>query len=83
MTVKVDERGRVVIPSDIRRQLKIKNIVKISVKDDEITLKPIEDPLASLEKLVVRGTRDVEKEIRTLRSSAERELQKEASDCQG
>jgi len=78
VTVRVDEKGRVVIPSNIRRQLNIKNIVKISVKGEEITLKPVEDPLSSLEKLVIKGTVDVEGEIRRLRRAAERELQKEA-----
>jgi AbrB family looped-hinge helix DNA binding protein len=78
VTVRVDEKGRVVIPSDIRRQLNIKNVVKISIKDGEVALKPVEDPLKSLEKLVVKGTSDVEKEIEMLRRAAERELQKEA-----
>lgn len=78
VTLKVDEKGRVVIPSHIRKQLKIKNTVKISVKEGEITLKPMEDPLTSLEKLVVKGTTDVEKDIRRLRRVAERQLQKEA-----
>jgi len=78
VTLKVDEKGRVVIPSQIRKQLKIKNTVKISVKEGEITLKPMEDPLTSLEKLVVKGTTDVQKDIRRLRRVAERQLQKEA-----
>ena len=78
VTVKVDRKGRIVIPSNIRRQFNIKNIVKIIVKGGEITLKPIEDPLKSLEKLVVKGTTDVEKEIQRLHRIAERELQKEA-----
>jgi len=78
VTVKVDDKGRIVIPSWIRRQLNIKNIVKISVKEEEIALKAIEDPLKSLESLVIKGTTDVEKEIRTLREAAERELQREA-----
>lgn len=78
VTVKVDEKGRVVIPSNIRRQLNIKNIVKMSIKGEEVTLKPVEDPLSSLEKLVVKGTVDVEREIRRLRRVAELELQKEA-----
>ena len=76
--MKVDRKGRIVIPSNIRRQLNIKNLVKIIVKDGEITLKPVEDPLKSLEKLVVKGTTDVEKEIQRLYRTAERELQKEA-----
>jgi len=78
VTVKVDRKGRIVIPSNIRRQFNIKNIVKIIVKEGEITLKPVEDPLKSLEKLVVKGTTDVEKEIQRLHRIAERELQKEA-----
>ncbi|MEM5868100.1 MAG: AbrB/MazE/SpoVT family DNA-binding domain-containing protein [Candidatus Aenigmatarchaeota archaeon] len=75
--LRVDEKGRVLIPSNIRKQLNIKNIVEISVKEGEVVLKPVEDPLKSLEKLVVKGTRDVEKEIREMRKVAERELQKE------
>jgi len=77
VTVKVDQKGRIVIPSNIRKKFNIKNIVKIIVKEGEITLKPVEDPLKSLEKLVVKGTTDVEKEIQRLRRIAERELQKE------
>ncbi|HIE18628.1 TPA: AbrB/MazE/SpoVT family DNA-binding domain-containing protein [Candidatus Bathyarchaeota archaeon] len=78
VTVKVDRKGRIVIPSNIRRQLNIKNIVKIIVKGGEITLKPVEDPLKALEKLVVKGTTDVEEEIQRLHRIAERELQEEA-----
>lgn len=77
VTVRVDQKGRIVIPSNIRKKFNIKNIVKIIVKEGEITLKPVEDPLKSLEKLVVKGTTDVEKEIQRLRRIAERELQKE------
>ena len=78
VTVKVDRKGRIVIPSNIRKKFNIKNVVKIIVKEGEITLKPVEDPLKSLEKLVVKGTTDVEKEIQRLHRIAERELQKEA-----
>ena len=78
VTVKVDEKGRVVIPSKIRRQLDIKNLVKIGVRDGEVTLKPVEDPLKSLEKLVVKGTKDVEAQVGKLRRAAERELLREA-----
>ena len=77
VTVKVDRKGRIVIPSNIRRRFNIKNLVKIIVKEGEITLKPVEDPLKSLEKLVVKGTTDVEKDIQRLHRVAERELQKE------
>jgi len=78
ITVKVDRKGRMVIPSNIRRRFNIKNIVKIIVKEEEIILKPVEDPLKSLEKLIIKGTTDVERDIQRLRRAAERELQKEA-----
>ena len=77
VTVKVDRKGRIVIPSNIRRQFNIKNLVKIIVKEGEITLKPVEDPLKTLEKLVVKGTTDVERDIQRIRRVAERELQGE------
>lgn len=74
LIIKVDAKGRVVIPSKIRRELGIRNIVKISVEGREITLKPVEDPIRSLGKLVLKGTEDVEREIRRLRGAAELEL---------
>jgi len=77
-TVKVDTKGRIVIPSKIRRELGIRNVVKIRVERGEITLKPVEDPLKSLEKLVIKGTKDVEGEIKRLRKTAEREFLTEA-----
>ena len=78
VVVRVDEKGRMVIPSDIRRKLNIGKMVRISVKEDEITLKPVDDPLRSLEGLVLKGTRDVESDIGRLRRAAERELERGA-----
>ena len=75
--MKVDRKERIVIPSDNRRKLNIKNLVKLIVKGGEITLRPVEDTLKSIEELVAKGTRDVEGEIQRLRRVAERELQKE------
>ena len=61
-----------------RHSPSIRNIVKIVVRGGEITIRPVKDPLKSIEKLVVKGTTDVEGDIRRLRRAAERELQKEA-----
>ena len=60
-----------------RHSPSIRNIVKIVVRGGEITIRPAEEPLKSIEKLVVKGTTDVERDIRRLRRAAERELQKE------
>lgn len=74
--VKVDERGRVLIPANIRKMLKIKSVMKLVVEGDKIVLKPLEDPLKQIEELVVKGVKDVEVEIPQLRRVAEEELLK-------
>ncbi len=74
--VKVDSKGRILIPQRIRRKLNIKNLVGIKVQGKKLIIEPIEDPLDSLERVVVRGTSDVEREIGKLRRIAERELLK-------
>jgi len=74
--VKVDSKGRILIPQRIRRKLNIKNLVGIKVQGKKLIIEPIEDPLDSLERVVVRGTSDVEQEIGKLRRIAERELLK-------
>ena len=74
--VKVDNKGRILIPQRIRRKLNIKNLVGIKVQGKKLIIEPIEDPLDSLERVVVRGTSDVEQEIGKLRRIAERELLK-------
>ncbi|MEM2227067.1 MAG: AbrB/MazE/SpoVT family DNA-binding domain-containing protein [Candidatus Bathyarchaeia archaeon] len=78
VTVRVDEKGRMVIPAGIREKLNIKKVVKLSIKGDEVVLKPVEDPLRALEGLVEKGTTDVEEEIGRLRRAAERELERGA-----
>ncbi len=77
--VKVDKKGRILIPTKIRKEVNIKNIVEIEVQGNKIILKPVDDPLNSVEKMVVKGTKDVEKEIRTLRRIAESKLSKGGS----
>ncbi|MEM2913597.1 MAG: AbrB/MazE/SpoVT family DNA-binding domain-containing protein [Candidatus Bathyarchaeia archaeon] len=74
---KVNGKGRILIPSEIRRRLNIRNVVRIIVGDGEIVLKPVEDPLRRIEKLVIKGTSDVKAEIQRLRKTAENELQRE------
>ena len=78
VTVKVDSKGRIVMPAEIRRQLGIRDQVKLRAEEGEVTLTPAEDPFASFREQVVKGTQDVEKEIRKLRKAAEKELTAEA-----
>ena len=75
---KVDEKGRVVLPLKVRKELKIRGVVKIGVEGGRITLTPVPDPLESVVRCVFKGTKDVEQEIRRLRRKAEEEILKEA-----
>ncbi len=70
---RVDDKGRILIPKEIRDRLGIKNMVKIRVEKDKIVIIPIRDPLHLLIASVVKGTRDVASEIRSLRRAAEEE----------
>jgi AbrB family looped-hinge helix DNA binding protein len=75
--VRVDEKGRLVIPSKIRREMGIKKIRTMKVERGSIVLIPVADPLESLGKVAVKGTKDVEMDIRRLRQTAQRELSKQ------
>jgi len=77
VVVNVDRRGRILIPAAIRKKLNIRNAVKIIVEEDKLILRPMEDPLKQVEELVIKGTSDVEQEIRRLRKAAEERLLKE------
>lgn len=76
VTVKIDEKGRIVLPANIRRELGMKSIVKIKVEKGALTIEPVEDPLRFLERLTIKGTKDIEKDIRRLREIADRQLLK-------
>jgi len=76
--IRMDEKGRVIIPLKIRRRLGMKNLVRIRVEGEKVILEPVPDPLDIIKGLVVKGTEDVEREIRGLRKIAEKEFFKEA-----
>ena len=72
--VRVDRKGRIVIPAEVRKEVSLSKLVRVKVEKGRVVLEPTEDPLKSLEKIVVKGTSDVEKDIRRLRKAAERKL---------
>lgn len=75
--VRMDEKGRVLIPLRVRKRVGMKNLVRIRVEGEKVVLEPVPDPLDVVKELVIKGTEDVEREIRDLRKIAERELSKE------
>lgn len=75
--LRVDERGRVLIPSRVRRELGIGRAVLMRVLDGKIVLEPIRDPVDDLRELVIDGPGSVASELRELRGAAEGEALEE------
>ncbi len=46
--VKVDERGRIVIPSQMKKRLKIGSTVRLEEKEGRLEVIPVSDPLKNL-----------------------------------
>jgi bifunctional DNA-binding transcriptional regulator/antitoxin component of YhaV-PrlF toxin-antitoxin module len=76
MLLRVDGKGRILIPRALREKLGIGRLVRARVEEGRIVIEPVGDPLELLEKAVVKGTEDVEREIGELRRVAEAELRK-------
>jgi AbrB family looped-hinge helix DNA binding protein len=74
--LKVDSKGRITIPKEIRSLLDIKDFVSARVEEGKLIIEPIKDPINILTSSVIRGTIDVEKEIRELREIAFKEVKK-------
>jgi AbrB family looped-hinge helix DNA binding protein len=74
LLLKVDEEGRMLIPKALRERLGLGRVVRARVEEGRMVLEPVRDLIELLEKAVVKGTEDVEKEIVELRGVAEREL---------
>ena len=71
--LRVDSKGRILIPSEVRSMLSIKGAVSARVEGGKLIIEPIRDPIDALTSSVTRGTVDVEKEIKELRQAAFRE----------
>jgi AbrB family looped-hinge helix DNA binding protein len=74
--LRVDEKGRVLLPKALRKKLGINRLVKARVEGNRIILEPLADPVELLMKAVIKGTEDVELEISELRRTAENQVKK-------
>mgnify|MGYP000477533812 CR=1 FL=1 len=70
LILNVDKKGRILIPSEIRARLGIKNAVNVRVENGKLIIEPIRDPIDFLTSSVIRGTTDVELQINELRKAA-------------
>jgi len=80
LILRLDDKGRILIPVSVRKRLNIKNAVKMSIRDNKLVIEPIEDPLELLASAVVKGTKDIEKEITRLRKVSEKEVFKKVGE---
>jgi len=77
IVLKVDERGRVVIPSEVRRRVGIKRAVRLHVEGRRIILEPVEEPLEELSRLVKKVKIKASLEPELVSRIAEEQLTKE------
>lgn len=75
--VRVDAKGCITIPIEIRKRLGIEHVARISIENDKIIIEPIRDPIEFLESTVISGTSDIEIEIGMIRRSIDDEMCKE------
>ena len=50
----VDDKGRVTIPSDVRKMVGVRRFVRMSVEGNRIVLEPIKDAWEELSELVIK-----------------------------
>ena len=76
-TLRVDDRGRISIPSEVRKLLGIKRYVRIRVADSKIILEPVRDPLDDLSDLITEITVKASQKPEELSKLAYEELMRE------
>jgi len=76
LLLKVDKKGRITIPSEIRHKFKIKDLVKLRITKDKLILEPVKNPLHELTLLVIDSEGDIVKDIKIFRKRAEEEIKK-------
>lgn len=79
VVLKVDSKGGIQIPKEVRDKLGIKNEVNATVEDGVITFEPVERILDRLQNEVKFNFRSVKESLPKLRKAAEKELFKQTS----
>jgi AbrB family looped-hinge helix DNA binding protein len=79
LSLKVDSKGRIQIPKDVREELGIKGEVSARIEDGTVKIEPVERVLDRLSREVRFNFKGVEEDMPKLRRSAEKELLKHVS----
>jgi len=74
LTLRIDRKGRVLIPAEIRRLISLRDIVKAQVEGEKLILEPMRNPIGDLTALVVDKSGDVEEDIVAFKGAAEKAL---------
>jgi len=73
LLIKIDDKGRILIPVHIRRKLGLKRVVKMRVEENKLIIESVENPIEVLVQTVVKGSKNIEEEIADFRKISERE----------
>jgi AbrB family looped-hinge helix DNA binding protein len=76
--LKVDRKGRMLIPKEIRERLALKDKVRGTVADGTLVIEPTSDILDKLSKHVKFRFRSIETALPALRLAAAKQLRREA-----
>ena len=76
--VRVDDRGRISIPSDVRKLLGIKHYIRLHVADGKVILEPVKDPLDDLVNLAAEVAVKASQRPEELSKLASEELMRES-----
>ena len=73
LLIKIDDKGRILIPVHIRRKLGLKRVVKMRVEENKLIIESVENPIEVLVQTVVKGSKNIEEEIADFRKISEEE----------
>jgi AbrB family looped-hinge helix DNA binding protein len=74
--VKVDNKGRIIIPKDLREKAGIKDLVSITMHNDHVAVYSEKDPFDEIAESVRIDVKNIRKEAVKLSKIAEKELEK-------
>lgn len=74
LILRVDRKGRILIPAEVRRLIGLKDAVRARIEDEKLILEPIRNPVEELTSLVVEKNGDIEKDISLFKEAAEKSL---------
>ncbi len=73
--VRVDDKGRILIPVDFREKIKLGKVVRLRIENDRLVIEPLRNPLETL-RSTVNIKINASQNPKLLSKIAERELNK-------